>query len=85
MGPRGFREPAELVVSFLDRERASMSELPADDFNARAADYFSSHKLENPPILAEDQLRKIRDKVRELHIQWGKLPEDQTMELIFNR
>ena len=78
-------EPAELLVSFLDTERASMSKLPADDFNARAADYFSTHKLANPPVLAEDQLREIRDKVRDLHIQWGKLSEDQTMELIFNR
>ena len=78
-------EPAELLVSFLDSERAAMSQLSADDFNARAADYFSTHKLDNPPILDEDQLRNIRNKVRELHIQWGKLPEGQTMELIFNR
>ena len=78
-------EPAELLVSFLDMERASISELPVDDFNARAADYFSIHKLENPPVLVEDQLRTIRNKVRDLHIQWGRLPEDQTMELVFNR
>jgi hypothetical protein len=64
-------------------ERASMTEWPAEDFNSKAADYFATHKLDNPPILDEAQLRKIRDKVRELHIHWGKLPEGQTLELVF--
>jgi hypothetical protein len=77
--------PAELIVSYLDMERAAMTEWPADDFNAKAADYFATHKLDNPPIVDDAQLRQIRDKVRELHIQWGKLPEGQTLELIFNR
>jgi hypothetical protein len=75
--------PVELLVSYLDMERASMTEWPAEDFNAKAADYFATHKLDNPPIFKEDQLRKIRDKVRELHILWGKLAEGQTMELTF--
>jgi len=52
-------------------ERAAMSEWSADDFNAKAVDYFSTHNLDNPPVLEDDKLRKIRDKVRELHIQWG--------------
>jgi hypothetical protein len=77
--------PVELLVSYLDLERASMTVWPAEDFNAKAADYFATHKLENPPIFNEDQLRKIRDKVRELHIEWGRLPKGQTMELTFDR
>ena len=60
-----------MLVSFLDMERAAMSEWSADDFNAKAVDYFSTHNLDNPPVLEDDKLRKIRDKVRELHIQWG--------------
>jgi hypothetical protein len=78
-------ESAELIVGFLDMERAAMSEWSADEFNAKAADYFSTHKLDNPPILADHQLRKIRDKVRELHIRWGELSEGETLELSFDR
>jgi hypothetical protein len=54
MVPRGplpsDAKPAELIVGFLDTERAAMSEWSADEFNAKAADYFSTHKLNNPPI-----------------------------------
>jgi len=78
-------EPAELVAGFLDMERAVMSELSAADFNAKAADYFSTNKLNNPPIIADHQLRAIRDKTRELHIRWGKLADGETLELIFDR
>src|SRR5262245_10963008 len=74
-------EPAELVVGFLDMERAEMSELSAADFNAKAAVYFSTHKLDNPPILDDHQLRAMRAKARELHIRWGKLADGDTLEL----
>jgi hypothetical protein len=78
-------EPAELIVGFLETERAAMSEWPADEFNAKAADYFSTHNLDNPPILNDGQLRKIRDKARELYIRWGKPAEGETLELSFDR
>jgi hypothetical protein len=66
-------------------ERAAMSQLSAADFNAKAADYFSTNKLGNPPILDDRQLRTIRDKARELHIRWGKVAEGESLELIFDR
>lgn len=78
-------EPAELIVGFLETERAVLSEYPAADFNAKAADYYSTHKLDNPPVLDDQQLRTIRAKVRELHILWSKLAEGETMELDFDR
>jgi hypothetical protein len=74
-----------LVVGFLDLERAEMSELSAADFNAKAADYFSTYKLDNPPILDDHQLRAMRAKARELHIRWGKLADGDTLELNFDR
>jgi hypothetical protein len=77
--------PTELIVGFLDMERATMSEWSADEFNAKAADYFSTHNLDNPPILDDHQLRMIRDKARELHILWSKISEGETLELSFDQ
>jgi hypothetical protein len=78
-------EPAELLAGYLDLERASLSEWPADEFNAKAALYYATHNLDNPPVLDDQQLREIRDRVRELHIRWGRLLEGETLELSFDR
>jgi hypothetical protein len=38
-------EPAELIVGFLDMERACVTEWPAAEMNAQAAQFFAIHRL----------------------------------------
>jgi hypothetical protein len=65
---------AERIVGFLDLERAGGKEWVAADFNATA-----------PPgcVLTDDDLRRVRDRRRELFGAWNTLPVGETLELEF--
>jgi len=78
-------EPAELIVGFLDGERAGGVEWTAEDFNERAAGYYAEQRLENPPRLDEETLACIRAAARELRERWDAVPEGGTLELTFVR
>ena len=76
---------SELVVGFLDRERAAGVEWSAADFNEGAATYYAQHGLQGTCAISDDHLRRIREKRRELFAQWTVLPPGQTLELQFTR
>jgi hypothetical protein len=78
-------EPAEVIVGFLDAERANLERWSAGDFNSRAALYYEQHELANPPVLDDAALDRIREYARRLRAQWAALPEDGTLELEFTR
>jgi len=76
---------SELVVGFLDRERAAGVEWSAADFNASAATYFAQHGLAGTGVLSDDELGQIRAARRELFAQWAALPLGDALELTFVR
>lgn len=78
-------DPSELIVGFLDTERASGTRWTADDFNDKAAAYHRDHRLTAPPpILTDDDLVRVRERRAELFEQWDAVPAGGTLELSFD-
>jgi hypothetical protein len=75
----------ELVVGFLDSERAAGVEWPAADFNGSAATYYAKHGLPGTCVITDDELVRIREQRRELLAQWAAVPPGDTLELTFVR
>ena len=75
---------AELIVSFLDAERASPARWSAADFNDKTALYYRDHKLPNtPPTLTDDDLVRVRQRRAELFAQWEAVSPGSAIELQF--
>jgi hypothetical protein len=76
-------EPAELLVSFLESERAAGTEWPAAEFNDRVAQFQAERGLPSPTDLDEELLRRIRDTAEELRARWFALPDGEALRLAF--
>lgn len=78
-------DPSELIVGFLDTERASGERWTVADFNDKAAVYYRDHCPENvPPILTDDDLACIRQRRAELFVQWESVSPGDALELVFD-
>jgi hypothetical protein len=78
-------EPAELIVGFLDAERAAGTRWTAGDFNDRIAAYYRTHLSgAGPPTLTDDDLARIRRRRAELFAAWDAVPPGQALELSFD-
>ncbi len=77
-------EPAELIVGFLDVERASGAEWSAAEFNAHAAQHASA-RGGNTCALTDEQLARIRARRQELLSRWRALPPGDALELEYTR
>ncbi len=87
--PRG-RLPAdaewsEVIVGFLDGERAAGTHWTAEDFTDRASAFSRDHGREGPPPVTESDLARVRARRAELFAQWHALPPGETLELPFAR
>jgi hypothetical protein len=87
--PRG-RAPevtivSELIVGFLDAERASGTRWAAEDFNDKAALHRATHGGSWHCSLTDDDLARIRARRSELFERWANLAPGETMELAFDR
>jgi hypothetical protein len=78
-------DPSELIVGFLDTERAGGVEWSAEDFNEKAALYFAQHGISGTCRLTADELNSIRKRLGELTDRWRSLPAGETLELPFDR
>ena len=82
-GKRGALPPetllVEQIVGFLDRERASPEPWSASDFNAMLAETSSQSSL----VVTDDDLTRVRSKVRELSGRWAALSPGETLTLTF--
>ena len=78
-------DPSELIVGFLDVERANGVAWDADEFNKNAANYYAQHNLSGSCRVTDEQLRSIREMLRELIARWNVLPAGETLELTFER
>lgn len=77
-------DPSELIVGFLDTERASGTRWSPSDFNDKAALYYRDHAVGGmPPTLTDDELARVRQRRAELFAQWDAVPPGGTLELTF--
>jgi hypothetical protein len=77
-------DPSELIVGFLDTERASGTRWSASEFNDKAAVYYREHAPGGiPPTLTDDELARVRQRRAELFAQWDAAPPGGTLELTF--
>lgn len=77
-------EPAELIVGFFDMERAAGTTWRADDFNDKAAAYFRDHRITGtPPSLTDDQIDRVRARMRSLFARWDAIAPGGSLELLF--
>jgi hypothetical protein len=76
---------AELLVGFLDRERAAGVEWPAAQVADMAATYGAEHGVKLACHVTDGELATIRARRRELFTQWAALPAGATLELRFPR
>lgn len=78
-------DPSELIVGFLDMERAAGVEWSADDHNEKARFYYQEHGLSGSCRVSEEELGRIRALLRELVVQWRALPPGEALELALER
>lgn len=74
-------DPSELIVGFLDAERAAGVEWPASDLN----DSLRMHNAGAGWQVSQDQLNEIHAMRRDLLQRWETLPPGETLELGFER
>lgn len=75
---------AELIVGYLDSERAAGTTWTAEEFNAKAAAYHAP-RGEFPAFrLGEADLARIRQTRAALFARWEALPPGATLELPFH-
>jgi len=87
--PRGRIPPeaaaSELIVGFLDSERAAGAAWTAAEFNASAEKYGAQQGVAIRFRLTDRDLDRVREKRRELFARWAALPSGETLELEFSR
>jgi hypothetical protein len=82
---RADADPSELIVGFLDTERASGTRWTAADFNDKTALYYTEHNLATtPPTLTDDDLARVRQRRAQLFAEWDAVPPGGTLELTFD-
>lgn len=77
-------DPSELIVGFLDAERAAGVEWSAAEVNEKAALYYAQHQIPGTCRVTDDELGRIRMRLRELLARWWTLPPGETLELPFD-
>ncbi len=75
---------AELLVGFLDAERAGGVRWTAEDFRNKAEGYYGQRGIPRPgPQLTDADLARIRADRARLFERWRALPAGETLELSF--
>jgi hypothetical protein len=75
----------ELIVGFLDVERASLVRWSAAEFNEKATIFYRDHKINDaPPTLTDDDLNRSRARRAELFAKWDAVPAGEALELTFD-
>jgi len=75
---------SEIIVGFLDRERASGERWAAADLNDQLANFAAENGLPSPDAISDDDLAKIRRRRAELFAQWDAVEPGDGLELSFD-
>jgi hypothetical protein len=75
---------AEMIVGFLDLDRASGQMGTATDLNAHLAEFCEQNELPPPEKLAEEDLSRVRQKRAELFARWNAVRPGDALELPFD-
>ncbi|HEV8198205.1 MAG TPA: hypothetical protein VGP87_16295 [Gemmatimonadales bacterium] len=78
-------DPSELLVGFLDTERAGGVAWTAADFNDKASLYAAQHRTPDTCRITPDELEEIRNRLSDLVGRWRAVPAGETLELVFQR
>jgi hypothetical protein len=78
-------DPSELIVGYLDTERATGVRMSADELNAQAEAFCAAHGQTGWRPLSDAELDAVRAKARELAGRWHALAPGETLELPFDR
>jgi hypothetical protein len=76
-------DPSELIVGFLDVERASGTRWSAEDLNDKIRLYNETEHTAYPSQLNDEELAQIRKRRSELFTMWDAVPPGETLELTF--
>lgn len=76
-------DPSELIVGFLDAERAGNVRWIAADLNEKVSLYFETHHIDAAVDVTDDQLTQIRKRRAELFAMWEAVPAGEVLELPF--
>jgi hypothetical protein len=72
---------SEMIVGFLDLERASGELVRAEDVNNRLREFCAENGLPAPGPLTEDDLARVRQKRGELFARWESVEPGDALEL----
>src|SRR5689334_20068275 len=75
---------SEMIVGFLDVERASGGLARVDDLNNRLSEFSAENGLAEPVVLTEDDLWAVRAKRGELFAMWDAVEPGSALELAFD-
>ena len=79
-------ELAEVLVGFLDTERASGTRGTAEDFNWKIRTYYDAHGTPTPTFrMTDDQLDRSRALRADLFARWHAVPPGDSLEQSFSR
>lgn len=83
----GDAQLAELIVGFLDLERATGHRITADDCNAKVAAFYADRALVLPTgfSVGEEQLDAIRAVRDELFARWLAVQPGESIEVAYTR
>jgi hypothetical protein len=86
--PRGKLPPeanvSEMIVGFLDLERASGARETAAELNQKLAEYCADHGLPVQREFTEDDLARVRARRAELFAKWDAVVPGQALEVVFD-
>jgi hypothetical protein len=75
--------PSELIVGFLDAERAGNVRWTAADLNEKVALYYETHHIDAEFNVSDNQLAQIRQRRAELFAMWEAVPPGESLKLAF--
>ena len=76
---------SEVLVGFLDQERAAGAEWTAAEFNRSAASYFGERGIPEGCRISDEQLAGVRELRAALFAEWSALAAGDALELSFPR
>ncbi|HEV8605633.1 MAG TPA: hypothetical protein VGQ99_09720 [Tepidisphaeraceae bacterium] len=76
-------DPSELIVGLFDAENASRARWTAEEFNGYAGEFMRQQGVEIGPVITQEQVESVHEKIAELMKKWGEVEMGETMELEF--